>query len=107
MTAAQRLALYRTAQEGLTNIQRHAAARQAWLRLECAADRISLHVSDDGRGLVADAGSSADKPGGGFGLAGLRERAAQLGGAVALANRPGGGALLTIQLPIQKGVIQS
>jgi len=107
MTAAQRLALYRTAQEGLTNIQRHAAARQAWLRLECAADRISLHVSDDGRGLVADAGSSAGEPGGGFGLAGLRERAAQLGGAVALANRPGGGALLTIQLPIQKGVIQS
>ena len=96
MTAAQRLALYRTAQEGLTNIQRHAAARQAWLRLECSADRLALHVSDDGRGLAA--GSS----GSGFGLAGLRERAAQLNGAVALADRPGGGATLTIQLPTQK-----
>jgi signal transduction histidine kinase len=96
MTAAQRLALYRTAQEGLTNIQRHAAARQAWLRLECSPDQISLHVSDDGRGLVAGV------PSGGFGLAGLRERAAQLDGALTLADRPGGGATLTIQLPTQK-----
>ena len=84
MTSAQRLALYRTAQEGLTNIQRHAVARQAWLRLECAADRLSLQVSDDGRGLVAGTPSS------GFGLRGLRERAAQLNGAVTLADRPGG-----------------
>ncbi len=96
MTAAQRLALYRAAQEGLTNIQRHAAARQAWLRLECTADRISLHVSDDGRG------PGIRPPEGSFGLRGLRERAARLGGAVALTNRPGGGALLTMQLPVQK-----
>jgi signal transduction histidine kinase len=102
MTAAQRLALYRTAQEGLTNIQRHAAARQAWLRLECAAGRISLHVSDDGCGLAASAGAPVGESGSGFGLAGLRERAAQLNGAVALADRPGGGAILTIQLPTQK-----
>jgi signal transduction histidine kinase len=99
MTPAQRLALYRAAQEGLTNIQRHAAARQAWLRLECSADRLALHVSDDGRGLAA--GSSGD----GFGLRGLRERAAQLNGTVVLADRPGGGAILTIQLPIQREVI--
>jgi len=96
MTSAQRLALYRTAQEGLTNIQRHAAARQAWLRLECSPDRISLRVSDDGRGLTADAPSS------GFGLRGLQERAARLDGAVILADRPGGGAILAIQLPAQK-----
>jgi signal transduction histidine kinase len=96
MTAAQRLALYRTAQEGLTNIQRHAAARQAWLCLECSADRLSLQVSDDGRGLVAGALRS------GFGLRGLRERAAQLNGAITLADRPGGGAILAIQLPTQK-----
>lgn len=93
MTPAQRLALYRAAQEGLTNIQRHAKAQQAWLRLECLPDRLALHVSDDGCGL-ADPAS-----GGGFGLRGLRERAARLGGTVTLANRPGGGATLTIQLP--------
>jgi signal transduction histidine kinase len=102
MTSAQRLALYRTAQEGLTNIQRHAAARQAWLRLECSPDRLALQVSDDGCGLVAGAGLPTGQPGSGFGLRGLRERAAQLNGAVALADRPGGGAILTIQLPNQK-----
>lgn len=95
MTPAQRLALYRAAQEGLTNIQRHAAARQAWLRLECSAEQLALHVSDDGRGPAEGA------PGVGFGLRGLRERAAQLRGTVALAERPGGGAILTMQLPRQ------
>ena len=100
MTPAQRLALYRTAQEGLTNIQRHAAARQAWLRLECSAGRIALQVSDDGRGLAAQSWQPCVT--GGFGLAGLRERAAQLNGAVSLAGRPGGGTTLTMQLPNQK-----
>ncbi len=90
----QRLALYRTAQEGLTNIQRHAAARQAWLRLECSADQVSLQVIDDGRGLPAA------NPAAGFGLAGLRERAAQLDGSIALSDRPGGGTILAIRLPI-------
>jgi signal transduction histidine kinase len=88
MTSAQRLALYRTAQEGLTNIQRHAAARQAWLRLECSADRIALQVSDDGRGLAAQSWQPCVT--GGFGLRGLQERAAQLDGAVTLTDRPGG-----------------
>ena len=109
MSAAQRLALYRTAQEGLTNIQRHAAARQAWLRLECSPDEIRLRVIDDGRGLhgaclpgsaaqggVAGAGSGA---GSGFGLRGLQERAAQLGGAVTPVDRPDGGTILTIRSP--------
>lgn len=102
MTPAQRLALYRTAQEGLTNILRHAAARQAWLCLECSPDRIALHVSDDGRGLAAGTGLPTGQPNSGFGLCGLRERAAQLNGVVTLADRPGGGATLTIQLPTQK-----
>lgn len=90
MTSAQRLALYRPAQKGLTNIQRHAAARQAWLRLECSADQLALQVSDDGCGL------GIRTPDNGFGLRGLHERAAQLNGALTLADRPGGGAALTI-----------
>ncbi len=110
VTAAQRLALYRTAQEGLTNIQRHAAAHQAWLHLECSPDRIVLQVLDDGCGLPPTQGGN---PGGGgnppyllpntgFGLRGLAERAAQLDGAISLVDRPGGGAILAIRLPIQE-----
>jgi len=93
VTSSQRLALYRTAQEGLTNIQRHAAAHQAWLHLECSPDRISMQVMDDGCGLLAG------NPSTGFGLRGLRERAAQLDGAITLSDRPGGGTILAIQLP--------
>jgi signal transduction histidine kinase len=97
VTASQRLALYRTAQEGLTNIQRHAAAHQAWLHLECSPDRISMQVMDDGCGLPTG------NRGAGFGLAGLRERAGQLDGAITLSDRPGGGTILAIQLPVQEG----
>ena len=98
VTSAQRLALYRTAQEGLTNIQRHAAAHQAWLHLECSPGRISLQVIDDGCGMIAGNGLP---DGSGFGLAGLHERAAQLDGAITLSDRPGGGTILAIEFPIQ------
>ncbi len=96
LTSAQRLALYRTAQEGLTNIQRHASARQAWLCLECSPAQITLEVIDDGCGLTASS------PGAGFGLLGLQERAAQLNGAITISDRQGGGTILAIQLPIQE-----
>jgi len=96
VTSTQRLALYRTAQEGLTNIQRHAAAHQAWLHLECSPDRVCLQVIDDGSGL------NASNPNTGFGLRGLQERAAQLEGEIILSERPGGGTILAIQLPIQE-----
>jgi two-component system sensor histidine kinase UhpB len=97
VTASQRLALYRAAQEGLTNVQRHAAARRVWLRLACSGDSIGLSVVDDGRGVAVDA------PVGGYGLLGLRERASQLGGDVTITGRPEGGTILTIQIPLRVG----
>ncbi len=100
VTSYQRLALYRTAQEGLTNVQRHAAARQAWLRLECSPERIALQVIDDGQGL--NVGQDPTGFGPGFGLRGLQERAAQLNGEITLTSRPGGGTVLSIQLPTQE-----
>lgn len=128
VTPAQRLALYRTAQEGLTNVQRHAAAQHAWLRLQCSPEGILLQVMDDGAGVagggmadgMAAGGNAGDgmagggpacpplrdagnglPQGSGFGLAGLRERAAQLRGSITLSERPGGGTILAIQLPIE------
>lgn len=95
ITPPQRLALYRAAQEGLTNIQRHAQARHAWLRLECDSMQLRLFVEDDGRG------PQAPQPGAlSFGLRGLHERAASLGGNVVLDVRPGGGARLLVALPV-------
>lgn len=86
------LALYRAAQEGLTNVRKHAAARTARLRLDFGAGgRVVLAVEDDGRGC--------DRPGEGFGLLGLRERARSLGGELSVDGRPGAGLRLTVEVP--------
>lgn len=89
-----RLALYRAAQEALTNVQRHAEAQQVWLVLGVSEDAITLLVGDDGRGVTLS-GEQA-----GFGLKGLRERAEQLGGEFHLEPRRGGGTQLSFRLPM-------
>lgn len=92
--AAQRLALYRAAQEALTNTHKHAQAHTVWLTLENGVDALRLLAADDGRGFANDDPSSAS-----FGLRGLRERAAQLGGQLTLSQRPGGGAQMEFKIP--------
>ena len=94
MPATYRLTLFRAAQEGLTNIQRHAQAKDIWLTLSCQANGIMLSISDNGIGY-----SDETKPAG-FGLLGLKERAALLGGQVTFGNRPEGGAQLALSLPL-------
>jgi signal transduction histidine kinase len=99
--ATHRLALYRGAQEGLTNVQRHAAAGQAWLALAQEGRTLVLRVADDGHGPAPEA--DTEMAGRGFGLRGLQERAGYLGGTAALSPRPGGGSELTLTLPLTAG----
>ncbi len=94
LTNNQRLAMYRTAQEALTNTHKHAGATQVWLQVERIEEIISMRVSDNGIGL-----SEANLESG-FGLRGIRERAAQLGGELKLETRTGGGAQVSLWLPI-------
>lgn len=84
--------LFRAAQEGLTNVRKHAAATSARLTLAYHPGRVRLDVRDDGAGLP-------DQPGEGFGLLGLRERAADLGGRVELAPAAGAGTVLRVEVP--------
>jgi signal transduction histidine kinase len=85
-------ALFRAAQEGLTNVRKHAAADRARVVLDYRDDgTVRLEVRDDGRG-AAPAGD-------GFGLVGLRERAARLGGSVDLDASPGRGTTLRMVVP--------
>lgn len=89
-----RLALYRAAQETLTNVQRHAQAQEVWLELALELNSITLLVKDDGRGFDSTEVQT------GFGLAGLRERAAHLGGQFHLESTPGAGTQICFHLPL-------
>lgn len=87
-------ALYRAAQEGLTNIRKHARATTALVRLDFRdAQRVQLELSDNG------VGRNGDAPASGFGLTGLRERIELLGGTVRAANRLEGGFALHVEVP--------
>jgi signal transduction histidine kinase len=85
LSSQARLAVYRTAQEALTNVRRHAAAEHVDLRLRYADDGTWLTVEDRGRQA-----NGAHEPGLGYGLTGMRERAELLGGRLAAAPTPEG-----------------
>jgi signal transduction histidine kinase len=91
---SHRLALYRSAQEGLTNVQRHAKAHNVWLQLSYHAGVVCLLVSDDGIGLPEGAEQA------GFGLRGMRERMGLVGGKLLFEPRPGGGTQLRVEVPL-------
>ncbi|SKA86223.1 Signal transduction histidine kinase [Agreia bicolorata] len=96
-SASVQLALYRIAQESLTNIVRHSGATSAHVELREAGDDLVLRVSDNGRGVADDLGDVAGK-----GLLGMRERAELLGGRLeAVALEPHGFAV-TATIPRTK-----
>ena len=92
-------ALYRIAQEALTNVARHAAASRVGIRVACDGDAVTLSVEDDGRGLSGrfDGHTSGSR----LGLLGMRERAARFGGEVRLEPGGAGGAALVARLPLR------
>ena len=89
------ITLYRCAQEGLTNVLRHAEASTARLSTTVTPSSASITVTDDGRGFDATVGS------GGAGLKNLRERLTRLGGSLIIRSSPGAGTVLVASLPRQ------
>jgi signal transduction histidine kinase len=88
--AEARLALYRVAQEALTNVAKHAAPARVELRLAYEPSVTRLIVEDFGPPGTATQAPAASVPGGGYGLTGMRERAALLGGALTAGTTPDG-----------------
>jgi signal transduction histidine kinase len=88
-------ALWAIAREALRNVERHAAAASATIRLDGGAGCWRLLVSDDGSGVRP---ADIERPGH-FGVLGMRERAEALGGSLTIARRPGGGTVVEARLP--------
>jgi len=84
------LVAYRTAQEALTNVSKHAAATRVGVDLSISGGVLSLEVSDNGRGLGADDLAKAKS----FGLRGLHERASTVGGWIDLSSGAAGTSLI-------------
>jgi two-component system sensor histidine kinase UhpB len=93
LTPEVELAVYRIAQESLTNVARHAEASHVWLSLQPGRDTIILRVVDNGRGLNGRPGS------GGGGLRGMRERAVLAGAALAIKEAKTGGVEVRLEAP--------
>lgn len=94
------LAAFRIVQEALTNVVRHSGSRHARVRLAHEGSALRLVIDDDGPATGADAGGS------GNGLAGMRERAAALGGTIEAGPRPGGGFRVLAVLPLHPREVQ-
>ncbi|MEU2566349.1 sensor histidine kinase [Streptomyces althioticus] len=92
------LTAYRIVQEALTNVTKHAAGRGARVGLDWGGGRLTVTVSDDG-GAPAGPPALSDRPPG-YGLIGMRERAAAVGGELTAGPRPEGGFLVTARLPL-------
>jgi two-component system sensor histidine kinase UhpB len=91
------LAVYRVAQESLTNIARHADASRVEIALEPGPNSVVLHVIDDGRGIAAPDAFTLNGHGG---LRGMRERALLVGGALAVKPSSEGGVEVRLEVPV-------
>ncbi|MBS0448920.1 MAG: sensor histidine kinase [Proteobacteria bacterium] len=88
------IAVYRITQESLTNVWRHAQARNVRVRLMRAVDRVTLAIHDDGRGMDPAADTH------GLGLLGATERAAAIGGVLSIRSAPGTGTGIELVVPL-------
>jgi PAS domain S-box-containing protein len=87
--------VYRALQESLTNIGRHAGAKNAWIRLSMEDGKLYFEVEDDGRGISPEDLAKTRS----LGLKGMRERIAYFGGSLEVSRAPRGGTRLRAQVP--------
>jgi two-component system, NarL family, sensor histidine kinase UhpB len=96
LTPEAELALYRIAQEALSNVARHSAADRVRVRLGAAGRTVVAIIEDDGRGF----GVGEEMSSRGLGLFGMQERAAYVGGTVEIESEPGSGTRIRATIPV-------
>ena len=101
-------ALFRVIQESLANIQRHSGSTTARIRLDGKPDCITLEVSDQGAGIPVAKEKKLNQPGAmfGVGIAGMRERMAQLGGTLVIESGASG-TIVRATLPVKSEVLDA
>ncbi len=98
LTPAAELALFRIAQEALSNVERHAAARRVAVGLDFESGTIRLLIKDDGAGFDVSDGRSREASGS-FGLPGMVERAHLIGARFMVHSAPGAGTTVDVRIP--------
>jgi signal transduction histidine kinase len=102
LSAPVRIALFRIAQEALTNIIKHSSAHRAWIRLEFCSEAVRLEVKDDGCGFDPAPAAPGSRPA--WGLLGIQERVTLLGGQYQLETSPGHGTRVEVVIPDRREV---
>jgi signal transduction histidine kinase len=92
--------IYRSAQEALTNVAKHARATRVWIELEQGPQQICCTVRDDGIGFDVRP-TLATRGRRGIGLLSIQERVAEVGGRAAITSAPGQGTELRLTIPLQ------
>lgn len=102
--------ILRVAQEAIHNVKKHAAAQNLVVQLEYGPSDVALEVRDDGRGFntdhVSGNGTAAGSPGH-YGLTGMRERAATIGGTLDVTSAPGSGTTVRLRTSDSKAMKES
>ena len=94
-------AVFRVAQEALSNVAKHARAAKVQITLTYLGDTLLLDVADDGTGFDASAGAaSARAAADGYGLVGMRQRLSRVGGTLTVESSPGSGTIINASVPL-------
>ena len=90
----------RVAQEAIHNVKKHAGAKHLFVQLEYGQAEVALEVRDDGRGFASN--EDLDSPPGHYGITGMRERAAAIGGSLEMTSEAGVGTTVRLRAPALK-----
>lgn len=101
LSADQEMTAFSVIQESLQNVHRHSRAGHVEVALSTTPDGLFVRVRDDGQGFRPAA--TLPTPSGGFGLAGMRERAEVVGGRLTIRSTPGNGTDITLIIPLAPG----
>jgi signal transduction histidine kinase len=99
MNGDKSTALYRVAQEALTNVARHAHASRVEVKIEKLDGEITMRIRDNGKGFQEGRALHA-KTGNRLGLLGMKERLEMVGGKFAVTSSPGKGTVVLVRIPL-------